>query len=276
MLLASLMFCLRADEPVVRTPSAYWFPAAEGIEKWLPRLADEELFDRWIADPKPNAKTKEAATNAKIKLISPTNVYSAANDKWRLATVELAQGKISPAAWVKRTTGLHETYHYLTTPKSPDLRSLTANIPNGLGAYSGRAVFAETLVCYWPGVPCFYSTDVYRTNYFPENKTHESWILAMNDYLGPMLSLRADHPEFITRQPTIIRADAKPGMLVFQHKIGLKTYTFYFNSGLKSLPLPKSFNSKLAIMARGLDIDTAGGPFLVGSGTMLTIDPPDS
>lgn len=275
MIMTVLLLGLSFDEPVLRTPAAYWFPASEGIEKWIPHLVDEELFDRWIVDPKPNNLTAGVAAKGKIKILGPSSVYSKANDKWRTATIEFVQGKISPASWLKRTAKLGETYHYLTTPKTPDLRSVTASIPNGVKAFSGRAVFAETLVCYWPGKPCFYATDLYRTNYFPENKQHESWILAMNDYLGPMLNLRIEYPIMVTKRPTILRADTKPGMLIFQQKSGTKKLTFYFNSGLNPVKLPSSFKPELSIMARGLDLDTQGGPFLLGSGTMMTLDPPN-
>ena len=265
---------IRHDDPIVHVPAAYWFPAAEGIEKWLPRLADEELFDTWIADPKPNAATV-AAAKGKVHFAMPKSAYSTANMKWRNATLKFVRGEISPASWINQTRNLGESLHYLTTPKTPDLRSLTAKIDNGLGDYSGRAVFAETLLCYWPGKPCFYSTDLFRTQYFPEDKQYESWILAMNDFLGPMLSLRVDYPKLITQKPTILRADTKPGMLIFQQKIGAKTMTFYFNSGMKPMTLPKTFKTELAVIPRGLDLDSAGGPYLLGSGTLMTIDPRD-
>ena len=199
---------VRPQAPV-RANAAYWFPAAEGVEKWLPRLVGEELFDTWVVDPKPNRLTLETA-KSKVKIVPPGVVYSKPNDRWREGTIKFVQGKISPAAWLNQTSKLGETYHYLTTPKTPSFRSLTANIPNGLGAYSGRAVFAETLLCYWSGKPCFYSTDIWRTSYFPEDKQHESWILAMNDFLGPMLSLRlrtrVGHPTSqLYCEPTQIR-----------------------------------------------------------------------
>ena len=273
--LAALMgLASKHDEPISHTPAVYWFPASEGIEKWLPRLADEELFDTWIADPKPNPATLEAA-KGKVHFVSPSTAYTTANMKWRDATLKLVRGEISPAAWLNRTNGLGETLHYLTTPKTPNLRSLTAKIENGLGSYSGRAVFGETLICYLPGKPCFYSTDLFLTNYFPQDSQYESWILAMNDYVGPMLSLRVDYPKLCTQKPKILRADNIPGMLIFSQKIGPKTFTFYFNNGLKPLALPKAFHTQSAIMPRGLDLDTPAGPFLLGSGTALTIDPPD-
>ncbi|MEQ1821426.1 MAG: hypothetical protein ABL949_02850 [Fimbriimonadaceae bacterium] len=272
-MLTALLICGLAQEPIARTPAAYWFPAAEGIEKWLPRLADEERFDTWIADPTPNELTRIFA-KGKVKLVAPADVYNRANDKWRSSTIEFIQGKISPSSWIKKTTNLKETYHYLTTPKTPGLRAITSNLPNGLGALSGRAVFGETLLCYWPGKPCFYSTDLCRTSYFPENKQHESWILAMNDFQGPMLSLRADHPELVKQKPKVLRADTKPGMLIYQQKVGKQVFTFFFNNGMKPQLLPVTFKLELAIMPRGLDVDTKGGHYLLGSGTMLTIDPP--
>jgi hypothetical protein len=97
----------------------------------------------------------------------------------------------------------------------------------------------------------------------------------MNDYLGPMLSFRADHPKLVTKIPTIIRADSKPGMLIFQHKIGKQTFTFYFNSGLTPQKLPVDFKVELAIMPRGLDLDSLNGPFILGSGSIMTMAPPE-
>ena len=273
-MLAAALFLLQVQDQITRTPSAYWFPASEGIEKWLPSLAEDYPFDTWIADPKPNAATIGAASKSKIKLMAPKQVYSKANDSWRAATILFSLGKISPAEWIKRTTNLKETFHYLTTPKTPDLYQLTKDQPNGLKARSGCAVFAETLLCYWPGVPCFYATDLYQTRFFPEDPTHESWILAMNDYIGPMMSIRADFPELRTKKPVIVRADSKPGMMIFQQTIKGRKFTFYFNNGLQSLKLPANFNVDQAIIPRGIDLERPDGPYLYGSGTALIVEPP--
>ncbi len=272
MISIALFMALAVQQDVKRVPSVYWFPASEGIEKWLPRLVDEP-FDTWAADPKPNALTLQYA-KGKVKFAKPITLDTLENRKWREATIQFILGKCSPKAWLAAIAPLHESFHFLTTSKSPDLFTITANIPNGLGTYSGRAVFAEVLLCYLPGVPCFYATDLYCTRYFPENKHHESWILAMNDYAGVMLTIRAENPQLITQKPRIIRADDKPGMLIFEQRIGKRCFMFFFNNGLKPIPLPKSFKPELAIMPRGMDAETPGGPYLSGSGTATTIDPP--
>ena len=273
MLSISLFIAIAIQQDVKRTPSAYWFPASEGIEKWLPRLADEEPFDTWIADPKPNALTLQFA-KGKVKFAGPRSVDTTQNRKWRDATIQFALGKTSPKTWLASTAHLGETFHFLTTSRSPDLFTLTASGPNGLGTYSGRAVFAEVLTCFWPGVPCFYATDLYRTRNFPEDQHYESWILAMNDYDGVMLNIRAENPRLVTQKPRIVRADDKPGMLVFEQQIGKRLFTFFLNNGMKPIALPRSFKTNLAIMPRGLDLDTPGGPYLLGSGTVTMIDPP--
>lgn len=268
-----LLLGLQDATPLKRAPAVYWFPAKQGEERWLERLGNEELFDSWIADPKPNAATI-AMARGKVKLLTPAKVDTKQNRKWRDVTISFVSGKISPSEWLKKTAALGETYHFVTSPKTPDLRSVTASLPSGINAYSARGVFAETLLIYWPGNPCFYSTDVWRTAYFPEDKQYESWILAMNDFLGPMLSLRADHPDFVSKKPKIVRADSKPGLLIFQHVIGKRTYTFYFNNGVEAIELPSSFHSDSAIMPRGLDLESSK-PRLLGSGTALTIEPPE-
>ena len=45
------------------------------------------------------------------------------------------------------------------------------------------------------------------------------------------------------------------------------------NNGMDPIALPKNFKTELAIIPRGLDLDTKGGPFLLGSGTVAAIDP---
>ncbi len=256
-----------------RAAAAYRFPANQGEQRWLSRLVDDELFDTWVVDPSPNSLTT-ATAKGKVKFVTPSKIDTSANRKWRDATIEYVNSKISPKEWIRRTASLGETFHFVTSPKTPDLRSITSNLPPTITTYSARGVFAETLLIYWPGTPCFYATDVWRTSYFPDDKRHESWILAMNDYLGPMLSLRAEHPELRHSKQSVLRADSVPGLLVFSQVIGGRTYTFYFNNSNQPIELPSGFLPDASIMARGLDLD-AKKPKLGGAGSVLTIVPPE-
>lgn len=221
---------MQAADQSERTPSIYRCPAAEGEFKFFASLVEEMGFDTYCVEPKPGARAKEAA-KGKVKFISSKEIDTPANLKWRNATIEFVNGKISPKAWLAKTAGLHETVHFLSSPKTPDLRTAT-------GTESYRAVFAEMLLLSWPGKPCITANDTGQTRYLPGPGRLESWYLSMRDYLGPMLYYRHSAPFMVTGKPTILRADAKPGLLIFRQSMGKKSLTMYLNNSDHPVSLP--------------------------------------
>lgn len=77
----------------------------------------------------------------------------------------------------------------------------------------------------------------------------------MNDYLGPMMYGRTMDPFLVTQQPKIIRADSKPGMLIFRYVSGKKTRTFFLNNGPTTLPLPEIDLGMCSGVQRGVDVE---------------------
>jgi hypothetical protein len=241
-------------EDVDRTPAIYRFPAKEATEKNLERVI-EEPFDTWCAEPRPSKFIQESLLGQKIKLISPSVIDTPANLKWRNATIDYVNGKLSPQAWLNKTANLHETVHFLSSPKTPDLRSATPSAPMD-GAYSARSVFAELLLLTLPGKPCLTSGDLYLTKKWPDAPgKFESWILAMNDFMGPMLASRHSSPYWITNKPKVVFAATSPGLMILKQTDGKRVTTFYYNNGFFPVDLPKIDTKTLSGMTRGLDLD---------------------
>lgn len=250
------MICLAValflQDEVGRTPAIYRCPAKEAES---PKLAQalEDGYDALCVDPSPGPKARTAVKEARIKFFDPKLIDTTANRKWRDATIAFVNARISPAEWLSRMRGLGETVHYLSSPSTPELRAATPSLEMD-GAYSARAVFGELLLLVWTGRVCFTSTDTYDTRQWPDNDRFESWILAMHDHLGPMLSMRHDDPFLVTQKPDVLRADTKPGLLVFRHTMGKHVMTFYLNNSPLPIELPKIDTDKVTL-SRGLNLD---------------------
>lgn len=249
MIALALALTLGQVELSDRTPSIYRCPQVEAEGPRFESLITDHHYTEICVEPKagPKAKAIAAKYPGKVKFISSAAIDTKANLAWRNATMEFVLGKISPRAWLDRTQKLNTTAHFLASPRTPDLRTAT-------GQKTLYSVFGELIVCAWPGKPCFTSTDVWRTRYFPDDKRHISWILAMNDWLGPMLQYRFEHPVIVTGKPKIIRADKTPGMLIFSHTTPRGILTYYLNNGKKPLELPP-FDIDRVTINRGLNID---------------------
>lgn len=252
----------------MRTPSVYRCPRSEGESEAMRRLIEDDAYDAVCVDPSPGPKLKRWALG-KVKILTPKTLDTPANLTWRNATIAFASGKISPAEWLRRTKGLGETYHFLTSPKTKALRDELWWVPvNPGGTYSARSVFAEMLLLSWPGKPVLCSSDVYATKTWPEGPGQfQSWILAMNDYRGPMLYYRQSRPYLQFGKPNVFRADSQPGLLAYRQTRNEKPITFYFNNSLDPVDLPRLSPEQLTI-TRGLDMDSS--PFrLGGAGSVI-------
>lgn len=243
-----------------RTPSIYRCPAKEAESDFFGKLLEEEEFDRICVDPQPGARAL-AEAKGKVRFVTPGSIDTKANLAWRNLTIDFANGKISPKTWLERTKSLKETVHFLSSPKTAKLRDAT-------GQKTRTAVFAEMLLLSWKGVPCFTADDIWQTRYFPGPGALESWILAMNDYRGPMLYGRYRNPALVSHAPTVLRADAKPGLLIFRQPFKKGWETFYLNNGAELIELP-SFTLDQVSIAIGLDLEgpkprlQSGGFFIV-------------
>jgi hypothetical protein len=237
------------EPPVERTPAIYRCPAAEAESTFWPSLVDEHYFDSYCVEPKPGPKAKQVVKDSKlaVKFIQASIIDTPANLKWRNATIDFVNGKISPKAWLARTKASKATVHFLSSPKTPTLREATKQ-------ESPNAVCAELLVLTWPGRPCFTADDIWQTRYLPGPGRLQSWILSMNDLLGPAMYGRARDKFLTTQQPEIVRADDKPGLLIYRYKQGKHIETFYVNNGPKPIEInPKMDN--VSGICRGLNLD---------------------
>ncbi len=240
----------RQDGPEARTSAIYRCPAAEAESEYFQRLVTDYAFDSFCIDPKPGPEAEKVAKGpVKIKFVASATVDTPANLKWRNLAMQFVAGKLSPRAWLDATKGLKETVHFLANPQTPSLWKAT-------GGDSSRAVFAELLVLSWPGKPCLNAAETSRTHELPEAGALQSWLLAMNDHLGPMLYNRAHLPFLATQAPTIVRADTKPGLLIFRQTNGKVSQTFYLNNGPTPVELPPVDTAHLT-MNKGLNLGDA-------------------
>jgi hypothetical protein len=263
MICLALAIAMQNEAPEL-TPAIYRCPAVESTSPRLKSLFDEEGFDALCVDPKtPGSVAKLLKGRAKIYM--PAQVDTKPNLKWRNATIDFALGKTSPKKWLAQISGLRETIHFLTSPSTKDLRTVMSAVPvDPGGTYSARSVFAEMVLLSQPGRVCFASTDIWKTHEWPGPGRLESWILAMNDFLGPMLAYRHDYTGLVTGKPKIIRADAKPGLLIFSQATGKKTITVYLNNSMEPIELPP-FEMGMMTMNGGLNVD-GPKPLLLGGG----------
>jgi hypothetical protein len=251
-----------------RTPAIYRCPTIEAESKRLRRVIEEEGFDSLCVDPKPGPLAIKAA-KGNLKLIDAKAIDTKANMKWRDATIAFASGNISPKEWLAKTKNLKETIHFLTSPSTTDLRTVMSLVPVDPGqTYSGRSVFAEMILLSMPGRLCITSSDIWTTRELPDAGRLQSWILAMNDWLGPMLSYRHDNQFLVTDKPKVIRADEKPGLLILRQAAGKKTMTFYYNNSMAPIELPTSFNPDKVTINRGLNVD-GPKPVIVDTGFII-------
>lgn len=250
-----------AQDELVRTPSIYRCPAIEAESKFFPTMLEEDEFDTYCIEPKPSARVA-AMLKGKAKTIKASEIDTAANLKWRNATIDFVNGKISPKTWVSTVANLHETVHFLSSPKTKQLRAATGNVTR-------KAVCAEMLLLSWPGKPCLTADDIGATRYLPGPGELESWILAMRDFLGPKLYMRSEDTFLVTSKPLIVRADAKPGLLIFSQTNGRKTITFYFNNSSAEVELPDFNMDNVGGVTVGLDLE-GKKPRLQSGGFMST------
>lgn len=251
MLVLALAIATLPQEELVRTPAIYRCPAKEAAA-WperLESLMEDDAFDAYCLEPKPTAEQRKLAARYKVKLVNAKTIDTAGNQKWRNATIDYANGKISPKEWLSRTKAAKATVHFLSNPKAPNLRKAT----NEKNSY--RAVFAEMLLLSWRGRPCLTSEDIWQTREFPGPGALQSWILAMNDYMGPMLYFRSAEPYVVTKEPKIISAPDKPGLFIFSNTDGKKTQTFYFNNSDQMVKLPKDLDTQSSGLSRGLLVE---------------------
>lgn len=248
------------DAPT-RTPAIYRCPAVEAEDKFFEPLVEDDGFDTFCVEPKPAKSAQEILTRYKVKQVKAAQIDTPANLRWRNATIDFVNGKISPKAWLQKVKGLHETVHFLSSPKTPKLREATGQI-------SYAAVFGEMMLMALPGKPCITADDTGATRYLPGPGREESWLLAMRDYLGPMLYYRADNPTIVYGKAEFVRADAKPGLLMIRQKGPKKTITLYLNNGPQPVLLPP-LNLDKTLMRLGLDID-GSKPMLKSKGFMIS------
>jgi len=245
-MIALVLFALLLQEPVERTPSIYRCPASEAESKFFAHLVEDCGFDTYCVEPKPGPSATQVA-KGQGTFVKASVIDTKPNLRWRNATVDLVNGKISPKAWLEKTRGLGETVHFLSSPQTPGLRTATQTD-------STRAVMAEMFVLATPGIPCLTADDVGRTRFLPGPGRLESWILAMNDWLGPMLYFRHAHPYMVTGKPEVIRADPTPGLFIFKQSDGKNSQTFYFNNADTFMELPPIDQNHLSIVI-GLNVD---------------------
>ncbi|CAN5345769.1 hypothetical protein BH11ARM1_BH11ARM1_00600 [soil metagenome] len=246
-MVALIALAAMLQDDLVRTPAIYRCRTAEGESKFLAPMVSEEAFDTYCIEPKPGPSAM-AALKATAKQISGKLIDTKPNLLWRNATIDFVNGKISPKVWLSRVGSLKETIHILSNSHTQPLREAT-------GQESRRAVFAEMFLLSLPGKPCLTSDDIGGTRYLPDPGRLASWILAMHDYMGPMLYMRSSELFVVTGKPKIIRADAKPGLLIFEQSTAKKTITFYLNNGPDLLTLPKIDLGNAAGIMLGVDVE---------------------
>lgn len=261
---SSLMSISQEQEPPSpRTPAIYRCPATDADGKFFAPFVHDYGFDRYCVEPKPSAKAATLVKDMKLKFVDASMIDTKANLAWRNATIDFVNGKISPKAWLEKTKNLKETVHFLSSPKTAKLRPATGNI-------SYRATLAELFTLSLPGLPCFTADDLGSTRYLPEPGPVQSWYLAMNDWLGPMLYMRSEDPFLVTGKPKILRADAKPGLFIFSQTNGKKTFTFYMNNAKTKVELP-AVNFDHVTINKGIDMD-GPKPALAQTGFMIVME----
>lgn len=266
MLLSLLALTSAAQERVLRTPAIFRCPQAEAESDRFPTLIEDSYFDRYCIEPRPGPEAVKAL--GKLKVVSAATIDTPANLKWRNATIAYVRGEISPQAWLKKTSNLGETVHFLSNPKTKPLREALADVKIAPGGtYSGRAVFAQFVLLTMPGVPCLNSHEIGRTRPLPEPGKHQSWILAMNDWFGPLLYSRAENAAWATKKRLIDRADSKPGLLVFRVVDGKRSWRVTLNNGFESLKVPHLSVDHMTLN-RGVDFDSEP-PKLVPTGCVI-------
>ncbi|HLO97659.1 MAG TPA: hypothetical protein VK171_03600, partial [Fimbriimonas sp.] len=184
-----------------------------------------------------------------------------ANHAWRQASLDFLNGKISPKQWVSRVSKLKTTANFLSSPKTKGLREET-------GQFTSKAVQGEMLVLTWKGTPCITSTDIGKTRPLPPAGRLQSWFLSMRDYLGPTLYLRNEIKPSDYAKLKVVRADAKPGVLIYEVKLGKGTVRFHFNNGPKPVPMPDA-GKEYSIMQIGFNFEK-DPPEMLTNGFFIT------
>lgn len=241
MIISALLFTQTYTHPAI-----YRCPTKEAESEYFEDVIDGYGFNRIAIDGTigPNAR---AAAKGKIKLESARGMDSKANRAWRQASLDFLNGKISPKHWVETVSKLKTTANYLSSPKTKSLREET-------GEKTGRAVQGEMLVLTWKGTPCINSTDIGKTRPLPPAGRLQSWFLGMRDYLGPTLYLRSEIKPQDYAKLKVIRADSKPGLLIYEVKKSFGTVRFHFNNGEKPIPMPDAAKGN-SVMQIGFDFE---------------------
>lgn len=262
-MIALALLALQADAPY-RTPAIYRIPAKFVRLDRLEAMMTDDGFDQYCIEPKATPEILAVLAKGKVKAADPKAIDTAANLDWRNATIELAAGKISFKKWLTKTEKLKSTVHFLTNPKTKELYA-------ELGMPSYRSTLAEMFLLSWPGRICLASTDIWQARWWPENDSKiESWILAMNDYMGPMLYYRSQEPFMAMGKSKILLAPDKPGLFAFQQTSpdGKRGLIFYFNNGPDPVKLPK-VDLDRATISRGLNVEDDGSATLSTCGSTI-------
>lgn len=248
-MLAVVLALIQQEEVADRTPAIYRCPASEVIANphRFESLVRNYGFDTYCIEPAPPAAAKELLKKYKLKTIAAKEIDTAPNLAWRNVTIDFVNGKISPKAWLDKTSKIKATIHFLSSPKTRELREAT-------GEVSHYATFAEVFLLAWHGRPCLTNVDIWKTRELPDAGKLQNWVLAMNDWLGPMLYYRHESPFLVTQKPKIISAPSTPGLFIFSTTDGKKTITMYFNNGDKPVKMPKIDFDNTTI-TRGLNIE---------------------
>ena len=260
-MVALLAAGLFLQEDVVRTHSIYRMPSSETKGKFFEPLLKESEYDTLCIEPKATPSALAMMKEKGIKSIASSAIDTKANLAWRNATIDFVKGKISPKAWLSKTKGLGETIHFLSNPKTKKLRE-------EMGQVTAMSVCAELFMLSQPGMPCLTADDTGETRYLPGPGREESWLLAMRDYLGPMLYFRGSAKFLVTQKPKILRADDKPGLFIYQYTNGKHVVTYYVNNAEQPVELPK-FNDGMMTINCGLNMD-GPKPVLLRNGFMIT------
>src|SRR5690242_16904559 len=112
MLTLALFIALQSDT-VERVPAIYRCPAVEAESQFFEKCVGENAFDSYCVEPAPGPKAK-AVAKGKVKFVPASVIDTKANAKWRDATIDFCNGKISPKAWLAATANLHEAVHCLS------------------------------------------------------------------------------------------------------------------------------------------------------------------
>lgn len=264
MLLTLALSLIHAQDPTPRTHVIYRFPAKEIAAKKLDDLIENEAYDTYCIEPRAPASLLPKLKAGRVKVYAGAPIDTSENLRWRNDTIAFTNGKISPKEWWRRAQASRATVHFLSNPKTPELRAACRND-------SGASVMAIMLLVQWPGTPCLTSGDAWETRELPDTGPLQSWVLAVHDWLGPALYMRADSPQIATGRAKLEFADSKPGMLHYSIAGKTKNLHFFFNNSDKPLQL-RNVDWGHLVMSRGIYVDDNNEKILWLAGHGSTVE----